>query len=193
MCDLLSCGVLNVSILAHCTSRSSSPPNDERFCLRLTASSLILFFATFISGTKCFVSGFFLTVEHHCSMAPFYSLPYQSSILPSQPPDGCDIACVPGTREEQLTQRGCQGFRKRLRLGLASIRSVKWISITVRQRMHVCLVSPSGCLSLPPMSNRGYRQRQRELSATASLKELDSNNLTCVSTVVLRVHLCSFF
>lgn len=148
------------SILEHCTSRPPSPPNNMKGFVSLAASSLILFFADICQWNKMSV----LWVEHLCSMAAFYSLPYQSSIRPSQPPDGCDNVYVPVTREEQLTKRGCQELWKtaQVRTSFCSewspgIQSVKWTGI--REFMSVSWVHLPASLSLPCQTEATGRGR----------------------------------
>lgn len=67
------------NILADCSSR----PSNVKGFVSLAVCSLILFFSDICQWNKMSV----LSAEHLCSTAPFfYSLPYQSAILPSQLP-----------------------------------------------------------------------------------------------------------
>lgn len=86
------------SILPDCTSQSSK--QYERFCLpRCLFLSPILLWHLSVEQMSV------LSVEHLRSVAPFYSLPYQSAILPSQPPPRWMWHCVCACHKRRAADR----------------------------------------------------------------------------------------
>lgn len=125
---------------------------------------LILFFSDIchLEQIVRFVSGTILFNDL------FYSLPYQSAILPSHTPNRCDIVHVPVTKEEELTERGCPELWKGAGQDFLLLWMEPWypeclmdkdqsqaVCLSHRLWVHLASYSPLQCQTEAPDRGRG--------------------------------------
>lgn len=149
--------------------------HDPTRKVSLAVSSLIPFFSdicqwnttsVFINGTPLFNGPYLLT-----------SISVRHPSITSPPMDVTLCVCLSQEKSSWQKKRGCPELWKN---GTGQDFLLPWmkpwhpeylIRIRVRRRIFVCLSHPLR-VHLVAFSNRGPRQKQRELSVTASLKDL---------------------